>query len=81
MADRLLALQGMPEIYTSSAFLLRARIPITGFKAICIKPAIGALHAGTKHIYCPYCRNWLYSLPKDAHNYVNVHQTMVNDIE
>lgn len=66
---------------TSSAFSLSACIPVAGFKATGIEPVIGALHADTKHLYCPCCKNWLYSLPKGVKTYVNVHPTLLDDIE
>lgn len=66
---------------TSSAFSLCASIPVAGFRATGIEPVIGALHADTKHLYCPHCKNWLYSLPKGSKSYVNIHPTLFDEVE
>ncbi|MGO7907073.1 GFA family protein [Rhizobium leguminosarum] len=66
---------------TSSAFSLCVSIPTTGFRATGIEPVVGALHGDTRHLYCPYCKNWLYSLPAGVESYVNVHPTSFDNIE
>jgi hypothetical protein len=64
---------------TSSAFSLCVSVPKTGFKATGIEPVVGALHGDTKHLYCPHCKNWLYSLPAGIDSYVNVHPTLFDN--
>lgn len=64
---------------TSSAFSLCALIPIEGFEATGVEPVVGALHGDTKHLYCPHCKIWLYSLPAGVNSYVNVHPTLLDD--
>jgi len=66
---------------TSSAFSLCASIPTSGFRATGIEPVVGALNGDTRHLYCPHCKTWLYSLPAGVDSYVNVHPTLFDHVE
>lgn len=66
---------------TSSAFSLCASIPTSGFRTTGIEPVVGALHGDTRHLYCPHCKTWLYSLPAGVESYVNLHPTLFDHVE
>lgn len=46
---------------SASAFSLSVMIPAAGFEVIRGEPVAGALHRENPYMYCPHCKNWLFT--------------------
>ena len=46
---------------SASAFSLSAMFPGQGFEVIKGEPVIGALHGANPYMFCPNCKNWLFT--------------------
>ena len=46
---------------SSSAFSLSAMIPAQAFQVIKGEPVVGALHGANPYMFCPNCKNWLFT--------------------
>lgn len=61
---------------SASAFSLSAMIPGAGFEVIEGEPAAGALHGANPYMFCPRCKNWLFTRIGGNDAFVNVRPTM-----
>jgi hypothetical protein len=61
---------------SASAFSLTVMVPGAGFAVIKGEPEIGALHGKNPYIFCPRCKNWLFTRLAGADQFVNVRPTM-----
>ena len=64
---------------TGGAFSVSAMYPAAGFKVTAGEPVTGGLHGPTKHMHCPHCLSWVFTLPDQADWLVNVRATMFDD--
>jgi hypothetical protein len=64
---------------TSSAFSLSVLVPSDAFEVTAGEPAIGGLHAETRHFFCPHCMSWMFTRPQGADHVVNVRATLLDD--
>lgn len=64
---------------SSSAFSLTMAIPTEGFAVVHGEPVIGGLHGATRHYFCGYCMNWLFTRPEGIDFFVNVRPTLLDD--
>jgi hypothetical protein len=60
---------------SASAFSLSVMIPEQGFEVIKGEPVAGALHGKNPYMFCPNCKNWLFTRLSGA-ELVNVRPTM-----
>jgi hypothetical protein len=44
-------------------------------------PAIGGLHAATRHYFCQHCMSWMFTRPEGMDWFVNIRSTMLDDPE
>ncbi len=63
---------------TASAFALTVVVPKDGFAPTKGAPEVGGLHREARHLFCPYCKNWVFTEPSDL-PMVNVRATMLDD--
>ena len=66
---------------TASAFSLSALYPSIGFKVTLGEPVIGGLHGATRHYFCAHCMSWLFTRPEGMEDFVNVRETMMEDVQ
>jgi hypothetical protein len=64
---------------TASAFSLTLTIPSDGFAVTAGDPVIGGLHGPTRHFFCPYCMNWMFTRPDGFDGFVNLRPSMLDD--
>lgn len=64
---------------SASAFSLTVMVPSQSFTITQGQPAIGALHGRHKHLYCPHCKNWMFTRPEGMDFLVNVRATMLDE--
>jgi hypothetical protein len=46
---------------SASAYSLSVAVPASGFQVTLGEPVIGGLHGEHQHLYCPYCKNWMFT--------------------
>ncbi|MEP7211053.1 MAG: GFA family protein [Alphaproteobacteria bacterium] len=46
---------------SAGAFSLSVMIPGQGFEVIKGEPVVGALHGANPYMFCPNCKNWLFT--------------------
>jgi hypothetical protein len=64
---------------TSSAFSLSAMFPADGFAVTQGEPVLGGKHReDVEQFYCPHCKGWLFTRPKQATWFVNVRSTLLD---
>ncbi len=64
---------------SSSAYSLTLLLPLDGLEHVEGEPVIGGMHrAELHHSFCPHCKAWLFSRPKDM-PFVNFRPTMLED--
>jgi hypothetical protein len=68
---------GYPKL-SSSAYSLSIAVPSNGFTVIAGEPVIGGLHRQHQQLYCPHCKNWVFTRPHDL-DFVNVRATMLDE--
>lgn len=61
---------------SASAFSLTAMIPGAGFDVIKGEPVAGALHGANPYMFCPTCKNWLFTRVAGMNAFVNVRPTL-----
>ena len=49
-----------------------------GFEVTSGEPVLGALKTENQHFYCPNCKTWLFTRPKDT-DLVNLRSVLLND--
>lgn len=60
---------------SASAFSLSAMVPGSAFEVVKGEPVIGALHGDNPYMFCPNCKNWLFTRLTGP-GLVNVRPTM-----
>ena len=63
---------------SASAYSLSIAVPVSGFTITRGKPVIGGLHRQHRQLYCPYCKNWVFTQP-DGLDFINVRATMLDE--
>jgi hypothetical protein len=63
---------------TSGPYSLSLLIPETGFSVTQGEPVLGGLHAENQQLYCPDCKNWLFTRPAGL-PFVNFRPAMLDD--
>jgi hypothetical protein len=64
---------------TASAYSLTVSVPSEGFAITSGEPVIGALHGPHRHLYCPRCKNWMFTRPHGLDFLVNIRATMLDE--
>ncbi len=64
---------------TASAYSLSLAVPSEGFEVTSGEPAVGGMHGVHKQLYCPHCKNWVFTRPGGLDFLVNVRATMLDD--
>ena len=64
---------------TASAFSLTVAVPSEGFAITRGEPVLGGLHGPHRQLYCPRCKNWMFTHPKGVDFLVNVRATMLDE--
>ncbi len=64
---------------TASAFSLSILIPAEGFTVTQGETVVGALHGETRHLFCDWCKSWLFTRWPGPPDLVNVRATMLDD--
>jgi hypothetical protein len=64
---------------TGSAFALTDTYPADAFRITEGDVVIGGLHGATRHLFCDYCKSWLYTEPEGMNDLVNVRSTMFDE--
>jgi hypothetical protein len=62
---------------SASAFSLSVMVPAAGFEVTKGEPVAGALHGANPYMFCPTCKNWLFTRLVGP-GLVNVRPTMFN---
>jgi hypothetical protein len=66
---------------SASAFSLTIAVPSEGFAVTKGEPVIGGLHGPNKQLYCPHCKNWVFTKAAGLDFFVNVRATMLDKHE
>jgi hypothetical protein len=65
---------------TSSAFSLSAMFASDSFEVVAGEPVLGGLHREeVGQYYCPNCKGWLFTRPRQAAWMVNVRTTLLDE--
>ena len=64
---------------TASAYSLSIAVPSEGFTTTRGKPVPGGMHGPHGQLYCPSCKNWIFTRPQGMDWFVNVRATMLDD--
>jgi hypothetical protein len=64
---------------SASAFSLSIAVPSEGFAVTQGEPVIGGLHGPHKQLYCPHCKNWMFTRAAGMDFFINVRATMLDD--
>src|SRR5262249_9996757 len=48
---------------SASAFSLTMAVPSEGFAVTRGEPVVGGLHGPHRQLYCPHCKNWIFTQP------------------
>lgn len=63
---------------SASAYSLSIAVPAEGFAVTQGSPVIGGLHGPHRQLYCPHCKNWMFTHPNGLDWVVNVRATMLD---
>ena len=63
---------------SASAFSLTMAMPSEGFAVTRGEPVTGGLHGPHRQLYCPHCKNWMFTQPHGMDFFVNVRATMLD---
>jgi hypothetical protein len=64
---------------SASAFSLTIVVPSAGFEIVKGEPVVGGMHGIHRQLYCPHCKNWMFTHPQGLDFMVNVRATMLDD--
>jgi hypothetical protein len=64
---------------SASAFSLTLAIPKAGFHLVVGNPVVGGLHGPTRHLFCPRCLSWMFTLPEGMDAFVNLRPSMLDE--
>ncbi len=64
---------------TASAFSLSLAVPIEGFSITKGEPVRGGMHGLHRQLYCPHCKNWMFTYPHGLDFLANVRATMLDE--
>jgi len=64
---------------SASAFSLTLSAPHEGFRITKGEPVVGGLHGPHAQLYCPRCKNWMFTRPEGLEWLVNIRATMLDD--
>lgn len=64
---------------SASAYSLTIAVPSDGFSVTRGEPVIGGMHGQHRQLYCPHCKNWMFTQPHGLDFIVNVRATMLDD--
>jgi hypothetical protein len=64
---------------SASAYSLTIAVPSDGFAVTRGEPVVGGLHGPHKQLYCPHCKNWMFTHPHGLDFFVNVRATMLDE--
>jgi hypothetical protein len=60
---------------SASAYSLTIAVPGEGFAVTRGEPVIGGMHGPHRQLYCPRCKNWMFTHPQGMDFFVNVRAT------
>jgi hypothetical protein len=63
---------------SASAFSLSIAVPSDGFEVTAGEPVYGGL-AQDQHLFCPTCKTWMFTRPKEVDWLVNVRATLLDE--
>src|SRR6185312_15598788 len=63
---------------TASAYSLSLAVPSDAFSVTAGKPVVGGLHREHRHLYCPHCKNWMFTRLHGL-DIVNVRASVLDD--
>jgi hypothetical protein len=63
---------------TASAYSLSLAIPNGGFAVTAGEPVIGGLHGAVEHLFCDWCKTWVFTRPPGL-PFVNLRPTTLDD--
>jgi hypothetical protein len=63
---------------TASAYSLSIAVPSEGFAVTQGETAVGGLHGPNRQLYCPYCKNWMFTHAHGLDFFVNIRATMLD---
>jgi hypothetical protein len=64
---------------SASAYSLTIAIPSDGFAVTQGEAVIGGMHGVHRQLYCPHCKNWMFTQPHGLDFFVNVRATMLDE--
>ena len=64
---------------SASAYSLTIAVPSDGFAVTRGELVIGGLHGPHRQLYCPHCKNWMFTHPHGLDFFVNVRATMLDE--
>ena len=64
---------------SASAYSLTIAMPTEGFAITQGEPVLGGLHGPHRQLYCPHCKNWMFTRPTGMDWLVNVRATMLDE--
>src|SRR5215216_3410770 len=64
---------------SASAYSLTIAVPSEGFAVTRGEPVAGGLHSSHKQLYCPHCKNWMFTHPHGMDFFVNVRAMMLDE--
>lgn len=65
---------------TGGPFSVSTMYPAAGFRVTAGEPVVGGMHGPTRHMHCPHCMSWVFTLPEGADWLVNIRATMFDDV-
>ncbi len=63
---------------SASAYSLTIAVPSEGFAIAQGEPVVGGMHGPHRQLYCPRCKNWMFTHPQGMDFFVNVRATMLD---
>ncbi|MGE0237691.1 MAG: GFA family protein [Parvibaculaceae bacterium] len=63
---------------SASAYSLTIAVPSEGFTVTQGETVIGGRHGPTRQLYCPHCKNWMFTHAHGLDFFVNVRATMLD---
>jgi hypothetical protein len=64
---------------SASAYSVSMAVPSEGFEITRGEPVVGGLHGPHRQLYCPRCKNWMFTHPHGMDFFVNIRATMLDD--
>jgi hypothetical protein len=64
---------------SASAFSLTLIVPIEGLAVTAGETVLGGLHGPHRQLYCPHCKNWMFTHIHGLDMFVSVRATMLDD--